>query len=297
MKHYKRHKIFWALLTVIMKPYLIRRFNYKFKICGTQNPVLVIANHVTDWDPFFIGLCFPQHLYFVASDHIFRWGLSSNLIKWIFAPIPYLKSVKGVSPTREVLRRIKGGANVCFFAEGNRTWDGVTGNFLPSAGKLARISGATLATFRISGGYFTQPRWGKDVRRGQMHGETVGIYSPEQLKAMTVEEINDIIAKDISEDAYARQRSENIEFKGKSPSEELETLLCICPECGSLGHMHSLGDLFSCSFCGFSVHYGKNGFFTGDKLPFDNIKDWSSWQHKKLLSLADSRDNGELLSD
>lgn len=297
IKHYRRHRFIWAILTVIMKPYLTRRFNYKFKVCSAHSPLLVISNHVTDWDPFFIGLCFPQHLYFVASDHIFRWGFVSKLINWVVAPIPHLKSARGISSTREILRRLRGGANVCLFAEGNRTWDGVTGDFLPSAGKLARISGATLVTFRISGGYFTQPRWSKALRKGKAEGKAVGIYPPEQLKKMSPEQINAIIAKDIFEDAYARQRSENIAFKGKNPAENLETLLCACPECDSLGHMHSNGDRFSCTFCGFTVRYGENGFFSGDDLPFDNVADWNAWQNEKLLALAGDESKFELLSD
>lgn len=296
IKHYKWHRAFWTFLSFFMRPYLSRRFNYKYSVCGVQNPVLVISNHVTDWDPFFIGVCFPQHLYFVASDHIFRWGWKSKIIRWLVAPIPHLKSVRGFSSAREILRRLKGGANVCLFAEGNRTWDGVTCDFLPSAGKLARISGATLVTFRITGGYFTQPRWGRSIRKGRMKGGAVGVYTHEQLKAMTPEQINEIIANDIYEDAYARQHIENASFTGSAPAESLETLLCICPECGRLGTMRSHGRNFTCS-CGFSVRYGDNGFFTGDDVPFDNVTDWNAWQDEKLSSLPGITGEGEIMSD
>ena len=63
--------------------------------------------------------------------------------------------------------------NVCVFPEGNRTWDGVTAKFLPSIGKLARSSGASLVTYKLTGGYFASPLGGQlhppreDARRGR----------------------------------------------------------------------------------------------------------------------------------
>lgn len=296
MEHYKRHLFFWKEFFAIMRPYLIKRFNYKYALCDAENPLLVVSNHVTDWDPFFIGMCFPQHLYFVASEHIFRWGYKSTLISWLVAPIARLKAVSATVSVREIIKRLKSGANVCLFAEGNRTWDGRTCDFLPSTGKLVRMSGATLVTFRIIGGYFTQPRWSKHSRKGMVEGAVVGIYPPDRLEKMTPEQINAIIANDISEDAYERQRKDNFSFRGEALAEKLETCLCICPVCGSVNTMTSRGDYFFCE-CGFTVRYGENGFFTGEKVPFDNVTDWNEWQEHKIFELTDSDGDGEIFSD
>ena len=65
-----------------------------------------------------------------------------------------------------VMRRLRKGGSVAIFAEGNRSFNGLTGDILPATGKLARSSGASLVTFRFSGGYLSSPRWcGSRVRR------------------------------------------------------------------------------------------------------------------------------------
>ncbi|NCC67729.1 MAG: 1-acyl-sn-glycerol-3-phosphate acyltransferase [Clostridia bacterium] len=295
LKHYKWHRFVWKLLTLIMRPYIVRRFNYEYDVVREKSPLLIVSNHVTDWDPFLVGLCFPQHTYFIASEHIFRWGLTSRLITWLVDPIARPKSVSGSTSVREILRRTKAGASVCLFAEGNRTWDGNTASFLSSTGKLSRISGAKLVTFRITGGYFTQPRWSKFARRGRLKGEVVGIYSPDQLKTMPPDEINDIISRDIAENAYVRQRNNPAAYKGKALAEELETCLCVCPACGGMGTLHSRGNDFFCD-CGFYVEYGEDGFFHGKSVPFDSVEAWNEWQEDQLNRLV-SQETASLAAD
>lgn len=295
MKHYKWHRFTWKLISLVMRPYITHRFNYEYDIVRETGPMLIVSNHTTNWDPFLVGLCFPQHTYFIASEHIFRWGIASKLITWLVDPIARPKSVSGSTSVREILRRTKSGASVCLFAEGNRTWDGNTAAFLSSTGKLARISGAKLVTFRITGGYFTQPRWSKYSRRGRLKGEVVGIYPPEQLKSMSPDDINEIIARDIAENAYARQRENPAAYKGKALAEELETFLCVCPVCEAVGTLHSRGNSFFCD-CGFSVEYGEDGFFHGENVLFDSVEAWSAWQEGRL-NLMVSQETDRLAAD
>jgi 1-acyl-sn-glycerol-3-phosphate acyltransferase len=52
-----------------------------------QGAVSDLANHNTDLDPALLALSFPYHMYFVASEHVFRKGFVSWLLKYFFAPI------------------------------------------------------------------------------------------------------------------------------------------------------------------------------------------------------------------
>ncbi|MGI6532812.1 MAG: 1-acyl-sn-glycerol-3-phosphate acyltransferase [Bacillota bacterium] len=51
-----------------------------------------LANHVTNYDPLLVGLSFPQHMYFVASEHLFRIKVLSSILKFIVAPIVRVKA-------------------------------------------------------------------------------------------------------------------------------------------------------------------------------------------------------------
>lgn len=298
MEHWERHKRVWRFFNVLLGGWLKRKFNYSPELAGVEGPFLLLANHATDWDPLLVALSFPKtQMYFVASEHIFRWGLTWRLIDWLLHPISRLKGSTAADTVMTVMRRMKKGANVAIFAEGNRTWDGKTGYILPSTGKLARSCGGALVTYRLTGGYFTSPRWsGKSLRRGKMTGGVVGVYSREELRAMTPEEINEIINRDLFEDAYARQRTEMVPYKGKAPAEGLETMLCLCPKCRSLGALRSRDDKLICDSCGLSLTYDEYGFLRGE-TPFDNVADFDAWQTGVLRELAEEAGDGPLFSD
>lgn len=288
MEHTKRHQCVWSAAHFFLGSWIRRKFAYEPVPADIPGPYLVLSNHNTDWDPLLVALSFKRQMYYVASEHIFRWGFLTKLIRWGLDPISRLKGATAGDTVLTVMRRLKKGANVCIFAEGNRSFDGVTGEILPSTGKLARSCGATLVTYRLEGGYLTSPRWsGDSVRRGKMHGQVVGIYPPETLRAMTPAEVYDIICRDLHEDAWERQRAERVRFLGKKRAEGLERFLCVCPKCGALETLSTENNRIFCS-CGFEAEYGEDGFFSGEDLPFDNIRDWGLWQAERLAEMAES---------
>ena len=288
MEHLNRYSRIWAFFRWALAPWLKHKFNYTPEVCTAEGTYLVLANHNTDWDPLMLALAFPRYMSFVASEHIFRWGFLAKIIIFLVNPIARLKGTTAGDTAMTMLRRLKKGVNVAMFAEGNRSFDGKTGTILPATGKLARASGAGLVTYRFDGGYFTSPRWcGKALRRGRITGRVVNVYTPEQLKAMSAAEVNAAICRDLDVDAYAVQREQMVPFKGKNLAEHLETVLCRCPKCGTLGSLHSAGDTLSCG-CGFSVRYNEYGFFEGDDAPFDNVTDWDHAQTGALFALADA---------
>jgi len=232
MDHQRRYQRVWRFLHRIVPPILKRKFNYTAQPCAADGPLLVLANHNTDWDPLLLGLAFPNYLSFVASEHIFRWGLAAKLLRFFLDPIARLKGTTAGDTALTVMRRLRKGGSVAIFAEGNRSFNGVTCPIFPATGKLAKLGGATLVTYKTVGGYLSSPRWSRKLRRGKMRGQIVGVYPPEKLKSMTPDEINACIARDLYEDAYARQEGDMVRFKGRAKAEHLETALFVCPKCG-----------------------------------------------------------------
>ena len=184
-----------------------------------QTPALIVSNHNADFDPVFVAMAFQEHMYFVASEHVFRWGLVSRLLVGLFGPIARRKGMADAQSAMQILRALRKGHNVCLFAEGNRSFSGVTGPVFPATGKLARASRAALVTYHIKGGYLCTPRWALTRRHGRMEGELVHVYSPEELRGMTDEEVNAAIAADLYEDAYDRQREEMRPYPGRRLAE------------------------------------------------------------------------------
>lgn len=295
MKYHKRHERAYKIVMTLVTPFLKWRFKIQSepapKIAG---PYLVYANHNADLDPVLLQMSFKDMIYFVASEHIFRAGFASRLLVRYFDPISRLKGSSDMKTVREVIRRLKKGMRVCIFAEGNRSFNGLTCSIPSSTGKLAKLSGVPLVTYKFEGGYFTTPRWAYSLRRGRIRGYVVNVYSAEQLRTMSSDEINEAIAADLFEDAYARQAVEKIEFKGKRLAEGLETALFICPNCEQIDSLRSYNDEFSCE-CGLNGSYDEYGYL--NNVPFTTVTEWDEWQQQQLAKIASNLGNKTAFTD
>lgn len=247
-----------------------------------QTPFLLVSNHNTDLDPVLLGASYKKHMYFVASEHALRGGIGAYLLKKLFAPIARQKGGTDALAAMQILRKLRGGANVALFAEGNRSFDGLTEPMFTATGKMVKAARCALVTYKLEGGYFTSPRWSKSLRRGRMKGYPVHIYTREQLASMTAEQINACIEADLYENAYARQETEHIRFKGRDLAEYLETALFLCPRCGKVGTLKSKGDRFFCT-CGLLAVYDEEGRLSG--APYETVLAWDAWQKAQLPAL------------
>ncbi len=284
MDNYPRHQRIWRVLYALTHRWICRKFNLTHEDLHADGPVLLIPNHVSAWDPLLVAMSLrDKQVYYVASEHLFRMGLLSRLICWLVAPIPRRKASTGTDTVKTCLRHLRAGHSVCLFAEGEQSWDGRSIPIFPATGKLVKSSGATLVTYRLEGGYLSLPRWGRGVRRGRVHGHPVGIYPPDLLKTMSAEAINELINRDIQEDAWQRQRETPVPYRGRRRAEGLERALYLCPACRGIGTLQTKDDRIFCS-CGLELHFIETGFFAPDQ-PFSTIAEWEDWQRQALHDL------------
>ena len=282
----KRHKYFYEIFRPLVYLILKIKFGYRCeKPKDLPENYIVLANHVTDWDALMVASAFKKQMYFVASEHIARWDHWYKLVNYLVEPILRPKGTTAMSTVMEMLRVTRAGGNVCLFAEGNRCWDGITCPVLPSTGKTIKKAKCGLVTYRLEGGYFISPRWStNNTRRGYMRGVPANVYTKEQIAEMSVDEINEVIRRDLYEDAYERQLADPKRYKGKRLAEKMEYFLFTCPECGRIDTMTSHDDMVECKECGHSFRYTEYGMLEGTK--FDTVKDMSLWQQAEVAKIA-----------
>lgn len=277
-----KHQIIWSILRTLVYPYVKLKFGYTYeKAKDLPETYIVLSNHTTDYDPIFVAMSFPKFMHYVASEHVARWKFLSTLINFAFAPIWRYKGSVAASTVIDVFKKVKAKKNVALFAEGARTWDGITGPILPSTGKMVKKAGCGLVTYKIVGGYFASPRWSQsNTRKGYVHGAPVNIYTKEQLEKMTVEEINEAINRDLYEDAYERQLQEPRKYTGKDLAKYMENLLFICPKCGKIDTIQTNGDIVTCTDCDLRFKYNEYGMLEGND--FKTVKELAHWQKAHL---------------
>ncbi|MBQ5592784.1 MAG: 1-acyl-sn-glycerol-3-phosphate acyltransferase [Clostridia bacterium] len=241
---------------------------------------IVIGNHADGMDPGYELIAFRRYIRFVISDHLARSKFTDIVLEKLGGVIVKHRELPTSELNKQVIASIKQGIPVSIYAEGAMTPNGETGFFSPRTGKLVKDSGGALITFKLTGGYMHAPKWARKIRRGPVHGKVVREYSPEELARMSVEEVNEAIARDIYHNDYEFQKKQKKEYKGKRLAECVERILYMCPECKAVGGLHSSGNYLTCDHCGYKVEMKFDGFFhdTGTGLHFGTILDWDKWQ-------------------
>ncbi len=308
----RRYRRAFAFFRFVLKPFLRRKFGYRYDdLSKIEGPYLLLANHNTEFDPMFVGLATKKQLFFVASEHIMRKGFGTWFLTRYFHPIIHRKGKDGAKSVFSILKTLRSGSSVALFAEGNRSFDGVTGPIAEATGKMAKAAGVPVVTFRFEGGFLTQPRFSTNVRKGRMYGRLVHVYTKEELAAMSEADINKAIAADLHEDAYEAQARERIAYKGKKKKYAygLESTLCYCTGCGAFGTLHSDRDTLRCGKCNLTAVYDAFGELTvtgGNAEPGDadsgktvtNLRDWVARQRAALRGMIrEAGEDEELFSD
>ena len=272
-----RHKVIWW----IFKPpfWLISKLKYRISLPrfsrrkGEQ--FLILMNHQTPFDQFFVGFTFRGPVYYLATEDIFSKGWISKLLRHFLAPIPIRKQTADLSAVMNCLRVAKEGGTIALAPEGNRTYTGRTEYMNPAVAMLARKLALPIALYRIEGGYGKQPRWANTVRKGRMRAYVSRVIEPEEIKGMTDDELYEAIREGL----YVDDRRETGTFRHARRAEFLERALYTCPFCG-LSHMHSEKNIFRCEKCGREFLYTEHGTFegVGFDAPYKTVADWYDYQ-------------------
>ena len=300
MKHRFGRQAVWTIFFLLIRPFVRLFIGYRYqREKRIQGPAIIMSNHNLDIDLGLLALSYQQSMSVVASEHVFRMGFLTLLIRLIFSPIVRMKGKTEIRTVRKILNELQNGGRVCLFPEGNRSFNGLTGEITKASASLARMAKCQLITYRIEGGYFKHPRWARKGRRGYVAGYEVGRYSAEELQQMSTDEVLDIIRRDLHEDAYARQREKLHRYTGKNLAENLEIALYICPSCRQIGTLQSRGDHLLCA-CGLDVCYTETGLLKspGSNPPhFTTVTDWDIWQQSMTAELVSSAGDGRIVQD
>lgn len=272
-----RHK----LITAVGVPFIgiYTRLKYgirveRFREQGKRQ-YLVLMNHQTAFDQFFIAMAFRGPVYYVASEDLFSLGWVSGLIRYLVAPIPIRKQTTDIQAVMNCIRVAREGGTIAIAPEGNRTFSGRSVYINPAIASLAKKLGMPIALFRIEGGYGIHPRWSDVVRKGKMRAYVSRIIEPEEYKSMTADQL---YAK-IVEELEVNEACVDGQYRHKKLAEYLERAIYVCPDCG-LSEFESQDDIITCKTCGKQVRYLPTKELEGVncQFPFRFVLDWYDYQ-------------------
>ncbi len=279
-----RHKIVRNVLFMILYPY--SRLKYGLKIEKfrekKKRQYLMLFNHQTAFDQFFVGMTVPNTVYYVASEDIFSNGWTSALIKYLAAPIPIKKQSTDVRAVINCIKVAKEGGTIALAPEGNRTFSGRTVYINPAIAPLAKKIGLPILFCKIEGGYGVHPRWSDKTRRGKMSARISRVLEPEEYLNLSDCELMDLINTEL----YVDEANSDASFYSKRSAEYLERAMYVCPECG-LSRFESHKDRVKCLNCSLEMKYTPEKELVGvnREIPFKYVADWYDYQCDFVNSL------------
>ncbi len=272
-----RHKLVRIIALPFLHIYMKIKYGVKIDKFKGKGQYLIISNHQTAFDQFFVDVAFPGAVYYIASEDLFSIGFVSKIIKYLVAPIPIKKSMTDLRAVLNCVKVAKEGGTIALFPEGNRTFDGRTVYMKKAIAALVKKLALPIAVFRIEGGYGVHPRWSDVVRKGKMHAYVKEVLTYDDYKDYSDEELYSLICEKL----YVNEGVNDTSFFHKKNAEYLERAIYYCPHCG-FSEWYSEGDTISCKKCGMKVRYLPTKELEGvnTEFPYRFVTEWYDAQCK-----------------
>jgi len=171
---------------------------------------------------------------------------------------------------------------VCMYPEARYTLDGCESYLPDSIAKMCKLLGVPVVTLCMHGSFIVGPQWNKPRQKLPLAAEMEQIATAEQVKSMSVDELNAIIRDRFHRDDFQYQLDNHIENNYEKRAEGLHNILYRCPNCGTEFEMYSGGTRLWCEHCGKSWQMSNLGQLSAEigETEFHHIPDWFKWERQ-----------------
>lgn len=264
------------------KKYFNKKNNVHYdneKIKDLKPPYIILSTHPSK----------PDFVYSCLSVTPVRPNVVAN-VYYFYKPILYKFFNKlGVIPKKlftvdtqcikDIMKVVKEDGAVLMMPEGRLSVNGTNQEMPKGLGKLIKKLNIPVISVVPHGAYLTGGKWITTKRKGLINIESDILFMPEDLQALTAEEIEAKINKDMAYDDFEWNQQHNIEYKGKNLLKGVEGILYICPNCNSQFSLKGHKNTITCKHCGSATHMDNTYKFTNPPVEgINNIRDWYNYQ-------------------
>ncbi len=287
---YKKPNVFYYRLAQLVSwfaaTFLFGRKYLRNEIRGKKGPFVVIANHEAALD--FVNLigATSRPMSFVISKSFFSTLPIQGFLKKL-ALIPKQQFQTSSDDLKKMKRVIDAGHPVVIYPAGLMCEDGLSTPIPGATYKFLKWLNADVYVARTCGSYFVMPKWSKKLRPGKTTMDIYQLFTKEDLRTLTIEQIQEKTDGALLYDAYADQEKMRVKYRGNRDLRGLENVLYQCPQCGAEFSITATqeGEIF-CSNCSFHQVADEYGFFKkthGSDVEIPYVSQWSRWIHDQLI--------------
>ena len=284
----KKPNIFFrTLLKIITLPHLwavkFRAEKKGMQRLGKREPCLILMNHCGFIDmEIATSVFYPRPVNIVATSDAF---IGKN---WIMRKIgcietrKYTLDVQIVKDINYTLKTLK--SSVLIYPEATYSLDGRATVLPDSVGKCLKMLGVPVVTVITEGAFMRQPVYNNlRKRKVKVSAKIEYLFSPEELKKLSADEINKKIREKFAFDYFREQTEKGVVIADETRAEGLNRILYKCPCCGK-EKMKGEGKTLACLACGKTYELTQLGEMKAlqGETEFSNVSDWVDWERAKV---------------
>lgn len=194
---------------------------------------------------------------------------------------------------KHMLGVLKRNGAIGLFPEGIQSTSGSTHPINPATTAFIKRSRANIVVCTTRGAYLATNRYSSDRKKGYIGVSYSLVFTPEQLEALSEEEIYRQLLEKLRYNDFAFNKTARHKYIGKKPNAfGIDKILYKCPDCKEEHTLHVENDKIVCEKCGFSVRVDEYYDLTDcnrTSCPAD-IDVWYKWQRR---CVAEEVKNGD----
>jgi DNA-directed RNA polymerase subunit RPC12/RpoP len=186
---------------------------------------------------------------------------------------------------KSINRVLKRGDILSMYPEARYSPCGITSYMPESLGKLIKMNKVPVVAVLHHGNYLHSPFWNfRQKRKVPLYTTMTQILTAEQVKQMSVDEINKAVQDALTYDDYQYQKDNGILIIEPFRAEGLHKVLYQCPHCKAESKMASKGAEIYCTACGKRWFLREDGQLEAKEgeTEFPHIPDWFRWEREQV---------------
>lgn len=284
-----RQSFFFRLLLRVVSSPALWAVKFRFKKInmeriGKKEPCLYLMNHSCFLDMEIASVVlFPKRFHVVSTYDGF---VGKSLLMRLIGCIPTRKFILDLPLLHDMkyaVEKLKG--SILLYPEAGYSFDGTSTTLPDTLGACVKMLGIPLVMIETHGAFLRQPLYnGLKLRKVPVSAEMRCLLTAEEVANTDADEINKIIAKSFSFDAFRWQQENRLRIDEADRADFLERVLYKCPACKTEGRMKGRGTKITCHACQKQYELDEYGYLRAldGVTEFSHIPDWYRWEREEV---------------
>lgn len=289
LKSPKKPNILFKTLLKIVSLFDLLAVSFKANKIGMENlkkkePCMIHMNHSSFLDlEIATSVLYPRSINIVTTTDAF---VDKAWLMRELGCMPINKFTTDPSVVKESIRLVKKKkSSILMYPEAGYSFDGTATTMANTIGKYIKMLGVPLVTIITHGAFLRQPLYNNlRKRKVKVTADVEYVLSPEQIKEMTIEDINKVVFDKFGFDAFKEQQESKLVINDPHRAEGLHRVMYKCPHCMSEDDMEGIGTTVTCKKCGAKYELTEMGYLKNlnGETKINHVPTWYKWEIEEV---------------